>query len=549
MVGEAVEAAVELAKIGANANKNQTEKKNDLQLGDSDVKTADFERRDLEKDEEQDYSQPKLGAKEDTPQAQDIADISENDATSDEEQVLEDPGTDLQVDSFDKTPEDNSSSSESAVDKVDDVANIVSSGVSSSHTADSSAYSSGGINGASAVGSSGESAYEPLQLPAALPAISEGMFSKMMSPDSPETKSMLEQAEEAYSDDEDIDAKELPFTDDEKSAEDVEDVVQADIPEEAKEEILEESTEDDDKIDEGEILDKAVEVAAADQVDKSDGEKEKSLKDKSDDEKEKEEKEKSLKDKLKDAWSKGQPLAEALFYLFNPKSTAEGESLSMGNSDVDIADMKDADISTEGEADTFTSSSGSAPSEGTASGYSGSKVASDTSSGNVDSRVGSSAGRGSIDNTISGGSSSGSSSSGAGSIRAAFDKIVSGGMTGGTSSGDSSFTDSGMSSGPVGAVEVKGNDEPLKIGQAQTTAPQVTAKGVSQSPVVDNIHDVVAKDWEKWPERDGVHYKDKGSIGIFTENGKDVFVKIGTRRIQPLENIDDNKLAFVEEIL
>lgn len=544
-----VSTAVALAKIGANANKDQTEKKNDLQLGDSDVKTADFERRDLEKDEEQDYSQPKLGSKEDTPQAQDIADISENDAKSDEEQVLENPETTLPVDSFDKTPEDNSSSSESAVDKVDDVANIVSSGVSSSHTADSSAYSSGGINGASAVGSSGESAYEPLQLPAALPAISEGMFSKMMSPDSPETKSMLEQAEEAYSDDEDIDAKELPFTDDEKSAEDVEDVVQADIPEEAKEEILEESTEDDGKVDEGEILDKAVEVAAADQVDKSDDEKEKSLKDKSDDEKEKEEKEESLKDKLKDVWKKGQPLAEALFYLFNPKSTAEGESLSMGNSDVDIADMKNADISTEGEADTFTSSSGSAPSEGTASGYSGSKVASDTSSGNVDSRVGSSAGRGSIDNTISGGSSSGSSSSGAGSIRAAFDKIVSGGMDGGTSSGDSSFTDSGMSSGPVGAVEVKGNDEPLKIGQAQTAAPQVTAKGVSQSPVVDNIHEVVAKDWEKWPERDGVHYKDKGSIGIFTENGKDVFVKIGTRRIQPLENIDDNKLAFVEEIL
>lgn len=532
MTGGVVEAAVELAKIGANANKKQTEKKNDLQLGDSDVKTADFERRDLEKDEEQDYSQPKLGAKEDTPQAQDIADISENDAKSDEEQVLENPGTTLQVDSFDKTPEDNSSSSESAVDKVDDVANIVSSGVSSSHTADSSAYSSGGVNGASAVGSSGESAYEPLQLPAALPAISEGMFSKMMSPDSPETKSMLQEAEDAYSDDEDIDAKELSFTGDEKAAEDVEDVVEAEIPEETKEELLEESTEDDGKVDQGEILDKAVEVAAEQN---------------SDDEKEKEEREKSLKDKLKDTWKKGQPLAEALFYLFNPKSTAEGESLSMGNSDVDIADMKDADISTEGEADTFTSSSGSAPSEGTASGYSGSKVASDTSSGNVDSRVGSSAGRGEIDNTISGGSSSGSSSSGAGSIRAAFDKIVSGGMAGGTSSGDSSFTDSGMSSGPVGAVEVKGNDEPLKV--QQTATPQVTAKGVSQNPVVDNIHEVVAKDWEKWPERDGVHYKDKGSIGIFTENGKDVFVKIGTRRIQPLENIDGNKLAFVEEIL
>ena len=32
MVGEAIEAAVELAKIGANSFKDQTEKKNDLQL-------------------------------------------------------------------------------------------------------------------------------------------------------------------------------------------------------------------------------------------------------------------------------------------------------------------------------------------------------------------------------------------------------------------------------------------------------------------------------------------------------------------------------------
>ena len=532
-LSEAFELGVSVAKETANSIKDKTEKKNDLKMGDSDVETSDFNRRDLEKDEEQDYSQPELGAKEDTPQAQEIADVNENDAPENEEKELEKPELSNEQTPFDKTPEDNSSSSEGAVDKIDKVANIVSEGVNSDHSAETSAYTSGGINGASAVGSSGESAYEPLQLPTELPAMSEGMFSKMMEPDSPETKSMLEQAEDAYSDDEDIDKDELPFTDNEKAAEDVEDVVEAEIPEETKEEILEEADEDDGKVDEGEILDKAVEVAAEQN---------------SGDEKEKEEEEKSLKDKLKDVWSKGQPLAEALFYLFNPKSTAEGESLSMGNSDVDIAAMKNADISTEGGPDTFTSSSGGAPGMGSASGYSGGRITSDTSSGNVDSRVGSSAGRGEIENSIAGGSASGSSSSGAGSIRAAFDKIVSGGMDSGTSGGDSSFEDSGMSSGNVGAVEVKGNDEPLKIGQAQTAVPQ-NAVSPKANPVTEAIHETVAKDWEKWPERDGIHYKDKGSIGIFTENGKDVFVKMGTRRIQPLENIDPNKLAFVEEIL
>lgn len=533
LVKAGVDAAITAGKIGASAFQNKTEKKNDLKMGDSDVETTDFNRRDLEKDKEQDYSQPALGAKEDTPQAQEIADVNENDAPENEEKELEKPELPNEQTPFDKTPEDNSSSSEGAVDKIDKVANIVSEGVNSGHSADTSAYTSGGINGASAVGSSGESAYEPLQLPTELPAMTEGMFSKMMSPDSPETKSMLEQAEEAYSDDEDIDKDELPFTDNEKAAEDVEDVVEAEIPEETKEEILEKADEDDGKVDEGEILDKAAEVAAEQN---------------SGDEKEKEEEEKSLKDKLKDAWSKGQPLAEALFFLFNPKSTAEGESLSMGNSDVDVASMENADISTEGGPDTFTSSSGGAPGTGSASGYSGGRITSDTSSGSVDSRVGSSAGRGEIENSIAGGSSSGSSSSGAGSIRAAFDKIVSGGIDSGTSGGDSSFEDSGMSSGNVGSVEVKGNDEPLKIGQTQTAVPQVSGK-VKSNPVTDAIHETVAKDWEKWPERDGIHYKDKGSIGIFTENGQDVFVKMGTRRIQPLENIDPNKLACVEEIL
>ena len=522
---------LDVARKAGEANQSGTSSSSSIQEGDEANVNTDFNRRDLEKDEEQDYSQPKLGIKEDTPQAQEIADVNENDAPKNEEQILEKPEASNEQTPFDKTPEDNSSSSEGTVDKIDKVANIVSEGVNSGHSADTSAYTSGGINGASAVGSSGESAYEPLQLP----AMSEGMFSKMMSPDSPETKSMLEQAEEAYSDDEDIDDDELGFTDTEQAAEDVEDVVQAEIPEETKEEILEKSTEDDGKVDEGEILDKATEVAVE--------------QDETSDEQEKEEEKESLKDKLKDAGSKGLSLARALYALFNVEGISNGESIAAGEeANVDTSITGGSDLNTEGGPDTFTSSSGGAPGMSSASGYSSGRITSDTSSGNVDSRVGSSAGRGEIENSIAGGSSSGSASSGVGSIRAAFDKIVSGGIESGTSGGDSSFEDSGMSSGNVGAVEVKGNDEPLKIGQTQAAVPQKTVPP-KENPVTEAIHETVAKDWEKWPERDGIHYKDKGSIGVFTENGKDVFVKIGTRRIQPLENIDPNKLAYIEEIL
>jgi hypothetical protein len=124
---------------------------------------------------------------------------------------------------------------------------------------------------------------------------------------------------------------------------------------------------------------------------------------------------------------------------------------------------------------------------------------------------------------------------------------MAGGIDSKTSSGDSSFEDSGMSGGNVGSVEVKGNDEPLKIGQTQNgSIPQAKVKS---NPVTESIHEVVSKDWEKWPERDGIHYKTKGSIGIFTENGQDVFVKMGKSKIQPLEEVDPNKLAFVGEIL
>lgn len=515
LVKVGVDAAVTAGKIGASANQNKTEKKSELQIDDSDVKTADFNRRDLEKDPEQDNNQPTLGKMEDTPNPQEIADVSEKDFTTDEEHELEKPEVKNTTQAFDSTPNDISNSSEAAIDKVDEVANIVSSGIDSNHTADTSAYSSGGINGASAVGSSDTGAYEPLQLP----AMSEGVFSKMMEPNSPETKSLLEQAEEAYGNDKDIDAKELPFTENEQTAEDVEDVVEADIPEETKEEILEKATEDDNKVDEGEVLEKAAEIAMENTPEEEQG---------------------TIKDTLKDIWNKGQPLAEALFYLFNPKSTSNGESFSMGNSDVDIADMKDADISTEGEADSFTSSTGSAPNEGTASGYSGSKINSDTSTGNVDSKIASTAGKGSIENQTTNGSASSAASSG--SIRAAFDKILASGIDSGISSGESKFEDSGISGGSVGSVAEEQENEPLKIVQQPQQQPQMPS-------IINDIHREVSDSWEKWPERDGIHYKDKGSIAVLTENGSDIFVKFGTSKVKPLETIDSNRLEYVAEIL
>lgn len=314
---------------------------------------------------------------------------------------------------------------------------------------------------------------------------------------------LLNEAQKAYDDDKDIDADELDYVKDEDAAEQVEDYVEA--------------------VDSGEL----------------------------DEDKAEEELEKAAEDGEVEKNELDMNLVKTLAKFVFP-DTAEGSEDGIhlgGKESYDAADMQDVSLSND------SSESDSSPDGGASGGPSFSSSVGSVSGGSSskgadfvsqESSAKSSAGSSkSLNNTPSGGSSSGSSSSG--SMKSTFDKIMAGGIDSKTSSGDSKFEDSGMSGGNVGSVEVKGNEEPLAIGQTQNgSIPQAK---VAENPVTESIHEVVSKDWEKWPEKDGIHYKTKGPIGIFTENGQDVFVKMGESKIQPLENIDSNKLAYVEEIL
>lgn len=315
---------------------------------------------------------------------------------------------------------------------------------------------------------------------------------------------LLNEAQKAYDDDKDIDADELDYVKDEDAAEQVEDYVEA--------------------VDSGEL----------------------------DEDKAEEELEKAAEDGEVEKNELDMNLVKTLAKFVFP-DTAEGSEDGIhlgGKESYDAADMQDVSLSNDSsESDSspdggasggpsFSSSVGSVSSGGSPK---GADFASQESS--AKSSVGSDK---SLNNTPSGSSSSGSSSSG--SMKATFDKIMAGGIDSKTSSGDSSFEDSGMSGGNVGSVEVKGNDEPLKIAAQNGQIPQ-NAVSPKANPVTESIHEVVSKDWEKWPEKDGIHYKTKGPIGIFTKNGQDVFVKMGKSKIQPLEEVDSNKLTYVEEIL
>lgn len=311
---------------------------------------------------------------------------------------------------------------------------------------------------------------------------------------------LLTEAQEAYEDDKDIDADELDYTKDEEAAEQVEDYVEAVDSGELEEDKAEEE------------LEKAAE----------DGEVEKNELDMN--------------------------LVKTLAKFVFP-DTAEGSEDGIhlgGKESYDAADIKDVSLSNDGpESDSSPDGSASGgPSFSSSVGSVGSS-SKGTDFSSQESSVKSSAGSGKSLNSKSSSGSSSSGSSSSGSMKATFDKIMSGGIDSKTSGGDSSFEDSGMSGGNVGAVEVKGNDEPLKIATQNGQIPQ----NVKANPVTEAIYETIAKDWEKWPERDGIHYKTKGSIGIFTKDGQDVFVKMGKSKIQPLENIDFNKLAFVKDIL
>lgn len=436
---------------------------------------------------------------------------------------------------------------------------ITTQGIDSNHTSDSGNYSAS-LNGTPSIGSSSPSFNnEPIGNLSL-----GGSFSQMMDEDSKESKSLFEQAEEAYANGNDIDDEELPFVENEQAAEDVEDLLQnKELTDEEKENILEQAVaeEKDGKLEEGDLIDDIEEATEDKEKDNIENEEETT---ENKEEKPVEENKGILAtindkiDTVKNSWEnspakelldKGVKLGEILYGFFGPPLNASSnsdESVSLNQYEDSVDDISNNSGLNfdEKQSSNKTSSSGSAKNETnsiSSASRGGNISSSNPSSGSNSGKVATKAGLGSIENKVA--SSSSSSNVKAGGVREAFDRILANGINSSKTSGSSSFTSAlgGESIGSVGKAE---KAAPLKITSTSSANPNIAS-----NDTVKKIHQEVKEDWKKWPSKDGVHFKDKGSIALFTENGIDVDVKFGTRRILPLEKLDEQKLQIVEQVI
>jgi hypothetical protein len=423
--------------------------------------------------------------------------------------------------------------------------NIVSAGIDSAHTADSG-NSVGTVSGAPAIRSNETGESNPLQIPMT------HSFSSMMESDSPETKSLLEQAEEAYSDDKDIDDKELPFVANEQAAEDVEDLItNEEIPEEEKEKILEQAVEEekDGKLEENDLQDDIAEEAGESNEEAGES-----------NEEPKEEKKgiaATINGKIEEAenkWKnseakklldKGVKLGSIIYGLMNPKSVSasSGETVAVNKYDDEKATTTSGGMGyDENSAVESTSSTGSAPAQGSISGTGNSSKKGESSTTVVNSKVPTKAGLSKMENSTSKSASS-SSSSTKGSMVDTFNKIIAGGINSSKTGGDSKFVDSGIAGGKVGSAGGSASSGKLQI------SPEQQAK---IDTVYDTIKQQVQAHYKQWDTKGDMHVKEKGSVSVRTENGKDIGVKLGTRRVMSLETLAQKapeKLGLVEQVV
>lgn len=438
-----------------------------------------------------------------------------------------------------------STSNETGLSNLAEVGkNIVSAGIDSAHTTDSG-NSVETVSGAPAIRSNEIGESNPLQIPMT------HSFSSMMEPNSPETKSLLEQAEEAYSNDKDIDAKELPFVSNEQTAEDVEDLItNEEIPDEKKEKILEQAVEKekDGKLEEKDLQDEIAEEAG--ETNEEPKEEKKGIaatingKIEEAENKWNNSEEKKLLDKGKDLAGKGVKLAQILYGLFGPpksSSASSGETVAVNKYDDEKATTTSGGMGygEEGNIES-TSSTGSAPAQGSISGTGNSSKKGESSTSIVNSKVPTKAGLSKMENSTS---KSASSSSTKGSMVDTFNKIIAGGINSSKTGGDSKFVDSGIAGGKVGSVGGGSSSSKLQI------SPEQQAK---LDTVYDTIKQQVQAHYKQWDTKGDMHVKEKGSISVRTENGKDIGVKLGTRRLMSLETLAQKapeKLGLVEQVV
>lgn len=248
---------------------------------------------------------------------------------------------------------------------------------------------------------------------------------------------------------------------------------------------------------------------------------------------------------------KGVKLGSILYALFNPNSVSasSGETVAVNPYEDESASTTSGGMGYDDEegAVESTSSSGSAPS----SGGSMSNI-SDTDYGThmeqpVNTRVASQAGSGSIESESQKGStSSGSTSSSGtpvkGSVKEAFNKILAQGAAYSPSREGSSF-ESALGGGRIGSSGGVSGGSLGKLPKEVQTKMQSEYEKIKQK---------VQATYKSWPKKNDLHVKEKGSVSIRTENGKEIGVKIGTRRQVSLESVAKNapeKLRIVEEVI
>ena len=259
-------------------------------------------------------------------------------------------------------------------------------------------------------------------------------------------------------------------------------------------------------------------------------------------------------DEVNDKWEKspakklldkGVKLGSILYALFNPKSVSasSGETVAVNPYEDENASTTSGGMGYGEESSVdSTSSSGSAPS-------SGGSIAdvSETGYGTrkeqpVNTRVASRAGLGSIESKSQKGATSSGGTPVKGSVKDTFNKILAQGPVYTPSKEESRF-ESALGGGRIGSSSgVSGGS----LGQLPK---EVQTRMQSE---YEKIKQQVQATYKSWPKKRDLHVKEKGSVSIRTENGKEIGVKFGTRRQVSLESVAQNapeKLRIVEEVI
>lgn len=66
-----------------------------------------------------------------------------------------------------------------------------------------------------------------------------------------------------------------------------------------------------------------------------------------------------------------------------------------------------------------------------------------------------------------------------------------------------------------------------------------------ENPILKRINEKIMRSYLYWPVKNGTHVLDRGSIAIYTEDGKSVSVKFGSYRQKALNKLSPEQLRVV----